>query len=90
MLIVIISYYRAGAPKTRAHYGQGSGPILLDGLECEGDESNLEECAHRGWGVLESCYHSEDAGVKCCKYAKSASSYSKPNLTGLHISQSTF
>ena len=23
------------------------------------------QCGHRGWGVLRSCYHGEDAGVMC-------------------------
>ena len=68
MLMVIIIYCSKGVPQTGAYYGQGSGSILLDNLACEGDESNLEECGHAGWGN-EDCDHSKDAGVKCCKYA---------------------
>ena len=73
MLMVIIVYYSDGEPKIEAHYGQGNGSILLDNLACRGDESYLEECRHAGWGN-EDCSHADDAGVKCCKYVKSASS----------------
>ncbi|XP_071487956.1 scavenger receptor cysteine-rich domain-containing group B protein-like [Diadema antillarum] len=47
-----------------AEYGQGSGPILLDYVYCEGTESELADCHHRGYGV-HNCNHSDDAGVKC-------------------------
>ena len=47
-----------------AHYGQGSGPILLDDLACSGSEGNLWDCSHAGWGV-DNCSHSEDASVDC-------------------------
>ncbi|XP_071487939.1 scavenger receptor cysteine-rich domain-containing protein DMBT1-like [Diadema antillarum] len=47
-----------------AEYGQGSGPILLDDVECNGTESNLTDCQHNGYGVHD-CGHHEDAGVEC-------------------------
>ena len=47
-----------------ALYGRGTGPILLDDVECLGSESSLFSCKHIG---LENhnCDHSEDAGVRC-------------------------
>jgi len=45
-------------------YGSGSGRILLDNLRCTGDESSLNECGHRGWGV-HNCGHSEDVSIVC-------------------------
>ena len=85
MSLVSIFCYSDGVPKNRAHYGSGSGSILLDNLACEGTEYNLEECDHAGWGNHD-CSHSEDAGVECCKYAKSLSSYLKSSLAGLYFS----
>ena len=50
-----------------AHFGQGLGPIFLDGIECEGTEHGLAECYHRGWEV-HSCSHEEDASLVCEQY----------------------
>ena len=58
---------------TQASYGQGSGQIWLDNLNCNGTEWTIENCSHNGWQI-NSCNHSKDAGVKCavsngnCKY----------------------
>ena len=48
----------------RARFGQGEGPILLDGLRCTGEEESLLDCRHRGIGI-HSCRHYQDAGVLC-------------------------
>lgn len=45
-------------------YGEGSGLILFDELDCEGDEVSLEQCDHRGF-YEHDCEHSEDVGVIC-------------------------
>lgn len=41
-------------------FGRGSGMIILDDINCIGNESNLLECA-----TLSDCDHNEDAGVTC-------------------------
>ena len=41
-----------------------SGPILLDNLECSGEESSLLECGHNSLGDSD-CGHGEDVGLMC-------------------------
>ena len=47
-----------------AAFGEGSGPILLDDLDCNGGVGGLEECSHGAWGEHD-CHHSEDVGLTC-------------------------
>ena len=47
-----------------ARYGQGTGPIWLDVVDCSGYESSLLFCAHRRMGD-HNCGHSEDVSVQC-------------------------
>ncbi|XP_071845497.1 scavenger receptor cysteine-rich type 1 protein M160-like isoform X2 [Apostichopus japonicus] len=47
-----------------AHFGEGTGPILLDNLQCNGDEDTIFDCGHSGIGNHD-CSNAEDAGVTC-------------------------
>ena len=49
---------------SRAEYGEGEGQIVLDNVNCIGNESSLFNCPHAG---LENhnCNHYEDAAVIC-------------------------
>lgn len=48
----------------RAKYGEGSGPILIDQINCPEGAKSILDCSHNRWGEHD-CSHSEDAGVLC-------------------------
>ena len=49
----------------RAFYGEGRGRIWLRSLACVGTEWTIRNCSQSTWGIQYTCYHYEDAGVKC-------------------------
>ncbi|XP_030834274.1 deleted in malignant brain tumors 1 protein-like [Strongylocentrotus purpuratus] len=52
-----------------ARFGQGSGEVLLEGVQCNGTEASLIDCNHKG--IREhNCGHKEDAGVSCMRVAR--------------------
>ena len=52
------------AARSKAYYGQGSGQIWLDNLNCSGNEITIGECPHAGWR-MHDCEHNKDAGIEC-------------------------
>ena len=58
--------FENGAEKAthRASFGQGTGQIWMDGLQCTGTEDALYKCKSNGMGIHD-CAHREDAGVVC-------------------------
>ena len=56
--------YRRGSARVSAYFGEGSGFILLDDVNCNGGEFTIFSCNHRIFGEHD-CVHSEDAGVVC-------------------------
>ena len=49
---------------SNAYFGQGTGQIVLDDVNCSGSENQLLTC-NRGALVSANCDHSDDAGVRC-------------------------
>ena len=47
-----------------AHFGEGTGEIVLDNVQCTGNESRLIDCAAI---TTHNCGHHEDASVTCTR-----------------------
>lgn len=47
-----------------AQYGEGTGRIWLDDVQCDGTEEDLSECSHLEWG-RHNCNHYEDLTIRC-------------------------
>uniref|UniRef100_A0A3P8T3Q2 Deleted in malignant brain tumors 1 protein-like n=1 Tax=Amphiprion percula TaxID=161767 RepID=A0A3P8T3Q2_AMPPE len=83
----------ARAAPTQAQFGQGSGPIWLDDVQCFGNEPSITDCTHRGFGV-HNCGHHEDASAVCEFQSPSHETpqlicRSDKLLIGLHINSVT-
>ena len=52
---------------SNAHFGQGTGPILLGGVACVGNEGRLVDCRYT---ATPNCIHGEDASVSCITECK--------------------
>ena len=60
-----LGFGSSGTAIGSAGFGQGLRSIWLNSVMCTGNESILLSCGHLGLGVTSSCYHYEDAGVRC-------------------------
>ena len=56
--------YLGGSVKKAAYFGQGTGSIMLDDVDCNGRELTIFACSHRSFGEHD-CRHYEDVGVVC-------------------------
>ena len=56
--------YSRGSARVSAYFGEGSGLILLDNVNCGGSEFSIFDCRHRKFAEHD-CKHHEDAGVVC-------------------------
>ena len=62
-MIKQLSLATGATAHTDAYFGEGSGPIHLDFVQCSGSEYNLTECEIEEDRVRTS--HVFDVGVKC-------------------------
>jgi len=58
-------------------YRTYSGRIWLDNVACTGNETDVMQCRHTGWGI-HNCHHSQDVSVSC--FFDPATQYAGQNL----------
>ena len=59
-----LGYQDALSAPLYGRFGQGSGPIWMDNVNCSGIEAHISNCPHIGFGN-HNCNHREDASVVC-------------------------
>ena len=59
---LFFSNYTASFATINAFFGQGTGTIALNNVQCAGTETRLVGCTS---GIVASCSHFDDAGVRC-------------------------
>ena len=60
-----LGYRDAWEAPGSATFGEGVGmDILLDNVDCSGNEETIFDCGHSGLGA-HNCRHDEDAGARC-------------------------
>ncbi|XP_066024208.1 deleted in malignant brain tumors 1 protein isoform X2 [Pocillopora verrucosa] len=59
-----LGFNGASSAPADAVFGQGTGPIWLDDVNCEGNETSITQCNYGGWGV-HNCGYGKNAGVVC-------------------------
>ena len=58
----MLSLYPDAVALRGAYFGEGKGPILMEGVYCAGDEKELHSCFQ---SHSQPCSHIEDAAVQC-------------------------
>ena len=59
-------HFTGAIPFINAHFGRGTGPVLIEYVSCTGNEQFLANCTNRGIGITSSsCNYYHDAGVQC-------------------------
>ena len=73
-----LGFGSSGKAIASAGFGQGSGPIWLNNVTCNGNEITLANCDRLGVGDIGNCSHSRDASVICIgAFSKGVFSYLK-------------
>ncbi|XP_008574379.1 PREDICTED: galectin-3-binding protein isoform X2 [Galeopterus variegatus] len=66
-----LGFHNATEALGGATFGQGTGPIMLDEVQCTGTEPSLADCRSLGW-LKSNCRHERDAGVICTNETRDA------------------
>lgn len=66
--ISLYSFTAVVVPIQEALFGEGTGPIQLRNVRCDGSEPTLTKCPYSSY--TGSCDHSKDVGVICLANSK--------------------
>ena len=81
--------YHTALNATSGTFGEGSGPIWWNHVNCHGNETKLSQCISSRISYHYSCPHSEDAGVICAgKFNFQVNLKLINNLHSYHLKQS--
>ncbi len=61
---MIVPFVPGSVALSGGSFGEGTGRIWLDNVQCTGNERQLMNCTSSSSGV-NSCTHAQDAGVRC-------------------------
>lgn len=59
-----LGYLRSREVRRDTWFGEGSGPVWVEGVVCDGSEGVLSECSHGAYGN-NFCNHNRDIEIKC-------------------------
>ena len=62
-MISILTFLLGAIPQAQAFFGEGSGTVYFDYVQCSGSEYDLMDC--NTTKIVMSTNHAEDVGVKC-------------------------
>ncbi|XP_063985117.1 uncharacterized protein LOC135166617 isoform X2 [Diachasmimorpha longicaudata] len=81
-----LGYGGSAVAKKNGYFGAGDGPIWLDEVICQGNETQLYRCEHDHWGES-NCNHDEDVGVICQEGPISFDEKNDDNLPDITINE---
>lgn len=64
LLYYIFHDIRHGKATPGSYFGPGTGPVIIDDLDCHGNETDINQCASAPWGAS-SCGPNNVAGLDC-------------------------
>eukprot|EP00057_Strongylocentrotus_purpuratus_P006514 XP_011660988.1 PREDICTED: galectin-3-binding protein-like [Strongylocentrotus purpuratus] len=53
-----------GVSSALVRFGEATGDITLDNVDCDGSEKHIAQCTHSGYEI-HNCEHSGDVGIIC-------------------------
>ena len=80
----MLGYSGALGAFSGAYYGRGKGKILMNQLECAGDEMDIFDCPMNATIGERDCTHGEDAGVQCNSFRLNSQNDASP-VTSLPV-----